>query len=82
MTGMFETREELSAVNGQGSRGEVEQQCRLQALDKEVQGFVLASHLIWGLWSMQQMVVSDIDFNYSEYARLRLEKFVEGVTLL
>ncbi|KAI8987582.1 kinase-like domain-containing protein [Mycotypha africana] len=44
-------------------------------LYKEVNGFALASHYYWGLWAMIQAMVSDIDFNYMEYAVLRFEEY-------
>ncbi|CAO3702338.1 unnamed protein product [Rhizopus stolonifer] len=42
---------------------------------KEVSAFSLASHYYWGLWAMIQAMVSDIDFNYMEYAVLRLNEY-------
>ncbi|CAO3622672.1 unnamed protein product [Mucor hiemalis] len=46
-----------------------------QRLFKEVDGFSLASHYYWGLWAMIQAMVSDIDFNYMEYAVLRFNEY-------
>ncbi|CEP16577.1 hypothetical protein [Parasitella parasitica] len=42
---------------------------------KEVNGFSLASHYYWGLWAMIQAMVSDIDFNYMDYAVLRFKEY-------
>lgn len=42
---------------------------------KEVNGFSLASHFYWGLWAMIQAMISDIDFNYMEYAVLRFNEY-------
>lgn len=46
-----------------------------ERLYKEVDGFSLASHYYWGLWAMIQAMVSDIDFNYMEYAVLRFNEY-------
>lgn len=46
-----------------------------EKLYKEVSAFSLASHYYWGLWAMIQAMVSDIDFNYMEYAVLRLNEY-------
>lgn len=44
-------------------------------LYKEVEGFSLVSHFYWGLWALIQAMVSDIDFNYMDYAVLRFEEY-------
>lgn len=41
----------------------------------EVNGFSLASHFYWGLWAMIQAMISDIDFDYMEYAVLRFNEY-------
>ena len=41
----------------------------------EVNAFSLVSHFYWGLWAMIQSMVSDIDFNYMEYAVLRFNEY-------
>ncbi|KAI7907091.1 kinase-like domain-containing protein [Cokeromyces recurvatus] len=46
-----------------------------ERLYKEVNGYSLASHFYWGLWAMIQAMVSDIDFNYMEYAVLRFNEY-------
>ncbi|KAI9486588.1 MAG: kinase-like domain-containing protein [Benjaminiella poitrasii] len=46
-----------------------------EQLYKEVNGFSLASHFYWGLWAMIQAMVSDINFNYMEYAVLRFNEY-------
>jgi ethanolamine kinase len=40
-----------------------------------VNGFSLASHYYWGLWALIQAMVSDIDFDYMEYAVLRFNEY-------
>lgn len=44
-------------------------------LYKEVNGFSLASHYYWGLWALIQAMVSDIDFDYMDYAVLRFNEY-------
>ncbi|KAF7729432.1 hypothetical protein EC973_004411 [Apophysomyces ossiformis] len=47
----------------------------LAKLYEEVDNFSLASHFYWGLWAMIQAKVSDIDFDYMEYAVLRFDEY-------
>lgn len=44
-------------------------------LYKEVNGFSLASHFYWGLWALIQAMISDIDFDYMDYAVLRFNEY-------
>ncbi|KAJ1981802.1 hypothetical protein H4R35_000568 [Dimargaris xerosporica] len=44
-------------------------------LYREVSHFYLASHFYWGLWAMVQSSFSDIDFDYMEYAKMRLDEY-------
>ncbi|CAO3607496.1 unnamed protein product [Cunninghamella blakesleeana] len=48
---------------------------QIDQIYKEVDGFSLASHFYWGLWAMIQAMVSDIDFDYMEYAVLRFDEY-------
>ncbi|ORZ18809.1 kinase-like domain-containing protein [Absidia repens] len=48
---------------------------QVNKLYDEVNGFSLASHFYWGLWAMIQAMVSDIDFDYMEYAVLRFNEY-------
>ncbi|CAD6237068.1 unnamed protein product [Miscanthus lutarioriparius] len=43
----------------------------LQSIEK----YMLASHLVWGLWGIISDHVNDIDFDYKEYARQRFEQY-------
>lgn len=45
------------------------------ALRKEVDRWALASHLWWGIWAVIQARYSPIDFDFVDYARLRLEGY-------
>ncbi|KAJ1664305.1 hypothetical protein IW140_003043 [Coemansia sp. RSA 1813] len=47
----------------------------LEALYKEVSFFQLASHFYWGIWGLIQAAISDIDFDYMEYAKMRFEQY-------
>ncbi|KAI8380906.1 kinase-like domain-containing protein [Radiomyces spectabilis] len=47
----------------------------LETLYHEVNGFSLASHFYWGLWALVQAMVSDIDFDYMNYAVLRFDEY-------
>ena len=44
----------------------------LRELSAEVDRHALASHLCWSVWSVIQAHVSDIEFDFIEYARLRM----------
>ncbi|KAG2209168.1 hypothetical protein INT47_005460 [Mucor saturninus] len=46
-----------------------------EKLFREVDAYSLASHYYWGLWAMIQALISDIDFNYMEYAVLRFNEY-------
>ncbi|OMH81899.1 putative ethanolamine kinase A [Zancudomyces culisetae] len=41
----------------------------------EVSVFTLASHLYWGLWSLLQASISDINFDYMGYGKLRFDRY-------
>lgn len=41
-------------------------------LIKEIQPFYLASHAYWGVWSIVQSLISDLDFDFASYALRRL----------
>ncbi|KAI7830052.1 kinase-like domain-containing protein [Kickxella alabastrina] len=47
----------------------------LEAMYTEVSLFQLASHFYWGIWALVQADISDIDFDYMDYARLRFEQY-------
>ncbi|KAI8329311.1 kinase-like domain-containing protein [Chlamydoabsidia padenii] len=55
--------------------GEKPTKDQVNKLYDEVNGFSLASHFYWGLWAMIQAMVSDIDFDYMEYAVLRFNEY-------
>ncbi|KAM3968238.1 ethanolamine kinase 1 [Aphomia sociella] len=43
----------------------------------EVQRHALASHFLWGVWSLVQFELSDIDFDFGRYAEIRLNRYYE-----
>jgi len=45
------------------------------ALYREVNKFALAAHFLWGLWGLIQAQLSDIDFDYLSYAKLRFNEY-------
>ncbi|CAG4964819.1 unnamed protein product [Parnassius apollo] len=44
---------------------------------KEVQQMSLASHFMWGVWSLVQYELSEIDFDFGKYAEIRLKRYYE-----
>ncbi|KAI9471531.1 kinase-like domain-containing protein [Coemansia mojavensis] len=46
------------------------------AYEREIEPFIAASHLHWGLWGLIQAASSDIDFDYVGYATQRLSIFI------
>lgn len=44
----------------------------ISALAKEVDRWALPSHLWWATWAIVQAFYSSIDFDFIDYARLRL----------
>ena len=51
---------------------------RVSRLFQEVQIFALAAHLFWGVWALVQAEISDIDFNYLDYAKIRFDEFFKS----
>ncbi|KAJ2908937.1 hypothetical protein GGI21_002385 [Coemansia aciculifera] len=47
----------------------------LEDMYREVNLFQLASHFYWGIWALVQASISDIDFDYMDYARLRFDQY-------
>ena len=43
-------------------------------LEKEVEVFFIATHLFWGIWSVLQSKFSPIEFDFLDYARMRLRQ--------
>ncbi|KAJ2782725.1 hypothetical protein H4R18_002099 [Coemansia javaensis] len=49
----------------------------LERMHREVALLRPASHYYWGVWALVQAAISDIDFDYLDYARLRFAKYFE-----
>ncbi|XP_022286584.2 choline/ethanolamine kinase-like isoform X1 [Crassostrea virginica] len=47
----------------------------LKQLYKEANVFAMTSHFFWGLWSVVQTEISDIEFGYLEYAITRFDGY-------
>ncbi|KAJ2796884.1 hypothetical protein H4R20_005382 [Coemansia guatemalensis] len=50
----------------------------LEDMYEEVSIFQLASHYYWGVWALVQASISDIDFDYMDYARMRFEEYFKN----
>ena len=46
----------------------------VEQLEKEVEVFYIATHLFWGIWSVLQSKFSPIEFDFLDYARMRLRQ--------
>lgn len=57
------------------SSGEKPSELEVENLLASIEKYALASHLVWGLWGIISDHVNDIDFNYMEYARQRLQQY-------
>ncbi|CAM6085124.1 unnamed protein product [Calypogeia fissa] len=50
-------------------------QSDVESLMKDLDLYALASHLHWAFWGFISALTSDIDFNFLEYARQRLDQY-------
>ncbi|KAJ3349135.1 hypothetical protein HDU83_000756 [Entophlyctis luteolus] len=41
----------------------------------EVNKYALASHLYWGIWALVQAEISDLDFDYAGYSKMRIDEY-------
>ena len=49
---------------------------QVTALLKEIKGFVLANHLVWGLWGINQAATEGCDeFDYLQYGTCRIQQY-------
>ncbi|XP_054262973.1 ethanolamine kinase 1 [Macrosteles quadrilineatus] len=51
-------------------------------LYEQVNKFALAAHFIWGIWALVQAQHSNIDFDFVQYAALRLGEYFKNKSLL
>lgn len=65
-------RNALASSNGDATPSE----SQIQQLLWEVKGFVLANHLVWGLWAVNQAATEGCEsFDYLQYAKCRIERY-------
>ncbi|CAH2063341.1 unnamed protein product, partial [Iphiclides podalirius] len=70
---MYWIRLYLSEYLCQESPGDAE----VEKVYVEVQQLSLASHFLWGIWSLVQYELSDIDFDFATYAEIRLNRYFD-----
>ncbi len=51
---------------------------RIEEFCVEVNKFTLASHLMWGIWSLVQAQSSQLEFDFVNYANVRFEEFFKN----
>jgi ethanolamine kinase len=55
---------------------EKEMEAQIDHLMQEIQGFVLANHLVWGLWGIIQAITEGCnDFDYIHYGSCRIQRY-------
>jgi ethanolamine kinase len=60
------------------SLGRAATEHEIQALDREALAYSLAAHLWWGIWSLLQSKLSDLqEIDYLEYAITKINRFYE-----
>jgi ethanolamine kinase len=50
----------------------------LETMYREVNAFSLASHFLWAIWALIQAEISDIEFDYLNYAHSRLQEYYKN----
>jgi len=74
----LEVQKEFCQIYLETTKGRDHSEQDVEDLLTEVQGFVLANHLVWALWAVNQ--ASDVgceEFDYLLYASCRLERYFE-----
>ncbi|OLY84792.1 putative ethanolamine kinase A [Smittium mucronatum] len=64
----------LAAYNGDKSTGNIKEE-EIDSMIYEVSMFALASNIYWGLWALIQSTLSDLEFDYLSYAKLRFDRY-------
>jgi hypothetical protein len=62
----------LSAAAANGASSE---EAGARLLQRKAAAHMPLSHLKWGLWGLIQDRLSDVDFDYIGYARMRIERY-------
>lgn len=65
------------AEQGQLSDSQAEQRQMEEDMLIEANRYALASHFLWGLWSIIQAKISKIEFGYMDYAQVRFDAYVK-----
>ena len=47
----------------------------ITVLYKQANFFSLCAHIWWGIWALIQSINSEIDFDYADYSRMKLEEY-------
>ena len=68
--------EYLNNTSVVGGNGNSHDQAVVEDTLREVKGFVLANHLVWGLWGVNQAATEGCDeFDYLQYATCRIRRY-------
>uniref|UniRef100_A0A674MXU6 ethanolamine kinase n=1 Tax=Takifugu rubripes TaxID=31033 RepID=A0A674MXU6_TAKRU len=65
----------LTEQRRQSSGGDVDQAQMEEDMIIEANRYALASHFLWGLWSIIQAKISKIEFGYMDYAQCRFDAY-------
>ncbi|XP_046889485.1 choline/ethanolamine kinase [Hypomesus transpacificus] len=72
----------LLEIGGSSERPLHEDECYIEAMLLEANRFALASHFLWGLWSIIQARISKIEFGYMDYAQSRFDAYFKQKKLV
>lgn len=79
ITSYVQTSRSLSTENGNGNGHATMEEEDIENLSKEVNGFVLANHIYWGLWAVNQAAAEGTEeFDYLAYAWHRFNQYFEN----
>ena len=68
-----------SAGSNESKGDDDDEDKQVKSLLREVHAFVLANHLYWGLWAVNQAAMEGCDaFDYLEYAKCRFDEYKKG----
>ncbi|KAI2635023.1 kinase-like protein [Xylaria nigripes] len=62
-------------IDRSGCRGEIDEELEVQKLLVEVDMYRAVPGFYWGVWALIQATISHIDFDYAEYAEVRLGEY-------
>ncbi len=58
--------------------GKVPTETRMEQFYVEVNKFTMASHMMWGIWSIVQAQNSQLAFDFNNYALIRLGQYFQN----